>query len=52
MCFRPASVSKPIECPNCKKKVPVVGTTRLKSCPFCKAPLPTKDETTETPENK
>lgn len=52
MCFRPASVNKPIECPNCKKKVPIVGTTKLKVCPFCKTPLPVDSPQSENPENK
>ncbi|XFO64840.1 hypothetical protein SPSIL_009490 [Sporomusa silvacetica DSM 10669] len=42
MCFRPAAVSKPIECPNCKKKVASVGGKRLKQCPYCKEDLPEK----------
>jgi phage FluMu protein Com len=36
MCFRPGSVAKPIECPNCSKKIPIVGGVVLKKCPFCK----------------
>ncbi|CDX03719.1 Hypothetical protein DPCES_3833 [Desulfitobacterium hafniense] len=39
MCFRPASASRPIECPNCGMKVPVVGGVKQKKCPKCKADL-------------
>jgi ribosomal protein L37AE/L43A len=35
MCFRPASAAKPIECPNCKKKIPVIGGIKQKKCPHC-----------------
>ncbi|MEL7567773.1 MAG: hypothetical protein AAGU27_23245 [Dehalobacterium sp.] len=44
MCFRPASANKPVECPNCKKKIPVVGGVKQKKCPFCKTELPETDE--------
>jgi len=43
MCFRPAGVSKPQECPNCKKKLAAIGGVKQKVCPFCKTPL-TEDE--------
>jgi phage FluMu protein Com len=36
MCFRPGGVAKPIECPNCGKKIPIVGGVVQKKCPFCK----------------
>jgi len=39
MCFRPAGVSKPQECPNCKKKLAAIGGVKQKICPFCKTPL-------------
>lgn len=46
MCFRPTSAAKAVECPNCGKKLPVVGGVKQKRCPFCKTDLP--DETTAT----
>ena len=36
MCFRPAGVEIDINCPNCGKKLPIIGNTVLKKCPFCK----------------
>lgn len=39
MCFRPAGVNKPQECPNCKKKLAAIGGVKQKICPFCKTPL-------------
>ncbi|NLM20372.1 MAG: hypothetical protein GX207_01300 [Peptococcaceae bacterium] len=50
MCFRPPSAAKPVECPNCKKKIPVVGGVKQKVCPFCKTELPT--ETPDKPADK
>lgn len=48
MCFRPASVTKPQECPNCKKKLAAIGGVKQKKCPFCKADL-TDDNTPAKP---
>jgi phage FluMu protein Com len=39
MCFRPAGVSKPQECPNCHKKLASLGGVKQKKCPFCKTDL-------------
>ena len=39
MCFRPASATKSVECPNCGKKFPVVGGVKQKKCPICKTDL-------------
>lgn len=39
MCFRPAGVSKPQECPNCKRKLAAIGVVKQKVCPFCKTPM-------------
>lgn len=39
MCFRPTEASKSVECPNCKKKLPVVGGVKQKKCPFCGTPI-------------
>lgn len=36
MCFRPAGVEINLNCPSCGKKLPVIGNTVLKKCPFCK----------------
>lgn len=36
MCFRPAGVEIDLNCPSCGKKLPVIGNTVLKKCPFCK----------------
>ena len=36
MCFRPAGVETPVFCPHCDKKLPIIGNTILKKCPFCK----------------
>lgn len=36
MCFRPAGVTKPIECPKCHKKITPMGGVVMKKCPFCK----------------
>ena len=44
MCFRPASATKPIECPSCGKKIPVVGGVKQKKCPFCKVEIPQNEE--------
>ncbi len=40
MCFRPAEITKPVECPNCGRKVPTMAGIRQKKCPFCKTELP------------
>ncbi|HZK56662.1 MAG TPA: hypothetical protein VFC84_21100 [Desulfosporosinus sp.] len=40
MCFRPAAVSKGVECPNCKKKLAAIGGVQQKKCPFCKTEIP------------
>ena len=40
MCFRPATASKQVECPNCKKKLATIGGIKQKICPFCKTPIP------------
>ncbi|HHV64663.1 MAG TPA: hypothetical protein GXX46_06280 [Peptococcaceae bacterium] len=45
MCFRPTSAAKPIECPNCKKKIPVVGGVKQKKCPHCGTDLTGIDST-------
>jgi hypothetical protein len=40
MCFRPAGVDLPDPiCPECGKKLTVVGGVVMKKCPFCKADL-------------
>jgi len=40
MCFRPTSVSLPDSiCPECGKKLTMVGNVVLKKCPFCKCDL-------------
>ncbi|QEM67029.1 hypothetical protein FO488_01880 [Geobacter sp. FeAm09] len=39
MCFRPAGVNKPQECPNCHKKLASIGGVKQKICPFCKTDL-------------
>jgi hypothetical protein len=40
MCFRPAGVDMPDPvCPECGKKMQVVGGVVMKKCPFCKADL-------------
>jgi hypothetical protein len=40
MCFRPASVDMPDPvCPECGKKLAIVGGVVMKKCPFCKADL-------------
>ncbi|SMC37662.1 hypothetical protein [Sporomusa malonica] len=44
MCFRPASLSKPVECPNCGKKVAAMAGIKQKKCPFCQTELPTDTE--------
>jgi len=44
MCFRPGGVTKPVECPNCKKKLAVVAGIKQKVCPFCKTPLTTEEK--------
>jgi hypothetical protein len=36
MCFRPGAAAKPIECPKCGKKIPIIGGVVQKKCPFCK----------------
>ncbi|MDO4501955.1 MAG: hypothetical protein Q4D06_02120 [Coriobacteriia bacterium] len=43
MCFRPAGVETPVYCPHCEKKLPIVGNTILKKCPFCKTPFSDED---------
>ena len=48
MCFRPPSLSRPLDCPNCGKKIPRMQGKTLKSCPFCKSELP--EETIPCPE--
>lgn len=40
MCFRPATLSKPVECPKCGKKVSSMAGIRQKKCPFCGTELP------------
>lgn len=49
MCFRPAGVTKPQECPNCKKKLASIGGVKQKKCPFCKADL-TEENASAKPE--
>lgn len=39
MCFRPAESGDVPVCPNCGKKVPVMGGVKLKKCPHCKADM-------------
>lgn len=43
MCFRPAGVEINVNCPKCGKKLPVIGNTILKRCPFCKAEFTQED---------
>ena len=43
MCFRPAGVEIDINCPYCGKKLPVIGNTVLKKCPFCKEEFTEQD---------
>lgn len=43
MCFRPAGVEVDIKCPHCGKKLPVIGNTVLKKCPFCKTEFSDED---------
>lgn len=42
MCFRPGDVAKPIICPNCDNRVPIVAGFRPEKCPKCGEPLPTE----------
>ncbi|MDR2672967.1 MAG: hypothetical protein LBC35_06800 [Coriobacteriales bacterium] len=45
MCFRPAGVDLPDpECPECGKKLAVIGGVVMKKCPFCKADLSKYEE--------
>lgn len=39
MCFRPASPSQSIVCPNCGKSVNAVSGLTPAKCPFCKESL-------------
>lgn len=40
MCFRPAGVDIPDPiCPECGKKLTIIGGVVMKKCPFCKADL-------------
>ncbi|MDR2493560.1 MAG: hypothetical protein LBD25_08945 [Coriobacteriales bacterium] len=40
MCFRPAGVDMPDPvCPECGKKLAIIGGVIMKKCPFCKADL-------------
>ena len=40
MCFRPAGVDMPDPvCPECGKKLAIIGGVVMKKCPFCKADL-------------
>ncbi|MDR2197770.1 MAG: hypothetical protein LBO07_07420 [Coriobacteriales bacterium] len=40
MCFRPAGVDLPDPvCPECGKKMQIIGGVVMKKCPFCKADL-------------
>jgi hypothetical protein len=40
MCFRPAGVDMPDPvCPECGKKLQIIGGVIMKKCPFCKADL-------------
>lgn len=48
MCFRPTSAAKAIECPNCNKKLPVVGGVKQKKCPFCGTALPQDEPAKES----
>lgn len=55
MCFRPPSATKSVECPNCKRKFPIVGGVKQKKCPMCKTELiesapKTENEAKTTPE--
>lgn len=50
MCFRPASAAKPIECSNCKKKIPVVGGVKQKKCPHCGTNLTNVNDVPSTPQ--
>lgn len=44
MCFRPGDVAKPIICPECGNRVPIVAGFRPKECPKCHAELPTAEQ--------
>jgi ribosomal protein L37AE/L43A len=36
MCFRPTgTAAKPIECPECGRKIPIVLAMKTKKCPQC-----------------
>lgn len=48
MCFRPPSLSRPLDCTNCGKKIPRMQGKTLTVCPFCKTNLP--EETVPCPE--
>ena len=40
MCFRPAGATLPDPiCPECGKKLTMIGNVVLKKCPFCKCDL-------------
>lgn len=39
MCFRPATISSSIECPECGKKVREVLGQYPNQCPFCEADI-------------
>lgn len=39
MCFRPATTSKNIICPNCQKKLSIQPGMNTKKCPFCEGDL-------------
>lgn len=35
MCFRPTQIARPIECPQCGKKIAPLNGMLPKKCPFC-----------------
>jgi phage FluMu protein Com len=35
MCFRPTQIAKPVECPQCGKKIAPLNCLLPKKCPFC-----------------
>lgn len=35
MCFRPTQIAKPVECPQCGKKIAPLNGMLPQKCPFC-----------------
>lgn len=45
MCFRPTGADMPDPvCPECGKKLTIIGDIMIKKCPFCKADLSKYEE--------